>query len=113
MMPTAPQGPPPEQIHMAIEASKARIIVLDNLCTAYTNLLGELPPGGTVNGLQVIVAGVACGPDVTEIATDPLRAIITAHIAAWDLERQALQGQIAGLERMLPGHLLLARTRLA
>lgn len=107
MMP-AQQGPPPEQIRMAIDASKARLGVLDGLCAAYTNLLGELPPGGTVNGLQVIVSEA-----VTEIATDPLRAIITAHITAWDLERQALQGQIAGLERMLPGHLLLARPRLA
>lgn len=108
MMPTAQQGPPPEQIRMAIDASKARLDVLNGLCAAYAGLLGQLPPGAVLNGLQVIA-----GETVGEISTDTVRAMMEAHITAWDLERQALMGQIAGLERMLPGHLLIARPRLA
>jgi len=106
MMPM--QQPPPEQIRAAIEVSRKRLTILDKLQEAYTALISVLPAGAVLNGLQVVA-----GDEVREIPADPIRALLEAQTAAAALEANALRGQIAGLEQMLPGHLVVARPRLA
>ena len=108
MMPTAQQGITTEQLKIMIEMNKARVGVIQQKRAAYSGMLAALPPGATLNGLQIIAGEV-----VTELATDPVRAILDALVAEIDLEATTLQGQIVGLERHMPGNLLLARTRLA
>lgn len=103
MMPTQPD---PAQIRAAVEAMKARITVLEGLQQAYAANRDQLPAGGTLNGLQAV-----CGEEVKELSTDPVRALLAALWDAAELEANALRAQMEVYQQMLPGHVMLARSR--